>query len=199
MLSWVTAIGVFEATALQKEVSVQRILHKQGLLSSEKVVRKCTGILKLTISGSTGCELLLTEFWLPVCASWGAILTPCVSPHVSRHFLGTFNPYSADPLPASPKKQLILKIISGQQLPKPPDSMLGDRGEVRDSATNRCFHEGSWSDMTGLKLSPSLNTPLNFRYCQAFGREILRFPRLCILHVMFKNRFVLYVEGDFAF
>ncbi|NXR07472.1 PLCH1 phosphodiesterase, partial [Semnornis frantzii] len=43
----------------------------------------------------------------------------------------TFNPYSADPLPASPKKQLILKIISGQQLPKPPDSMLGDRGEVR--------------------------------------------------------------------
>ncbi|MEQ2216139.1 1-phosphatidylinositol 4,5-bisphosphate phosphodiesterase eta-1, partial [Xenoophorus captivus] len=32
---------------------------------------------------------------------------------------------------AYPKKQLILKIISGQQLPKPPDSMLGDRGEVR--------------------------------------------------------------------
>uniref|UniRef100_A0A8B9DDE1 Phosphoinositide phospholipase C n=1 Tax=Anser cygnoides TaxID=8845 RepID=A0A8B9DDE1_ANSCY len=46
--------------------------------------------------------------------------------------LGTFNPYSADPLPASPKKQLILKIISGQQLPKPPDSMLGDRGEIID-------------------------------------------------------------------
>ncbi|XP_053930857.1 1-phosphatidylinositol 4,5-bisphosphate phosphodiesterase eta-1 isoform X1 [Cuculus canorus] len=45
---------------------------------------------------------------------------------------GTFNPYSSDPLPASPKKQLILKIISGQQLPKPPDSMLGDRGEIID-------------------------------------------------------------------
>ncbi|XP_068262463.1 1-phosphatidylinositol 4,5-bisphosphate phosphodiesterase eta-1 [Nyctibius grandis] len=45
---------------------------------------------------------------------------------------GTFNPYSADPLPASPKKQLLLKIISGQQLPKPPDSMLGDRGEIID-------------------------------------------------------------------
>ncbi|XP_049659192.1 1-phosphatidylinositol 4,5-bisphosphate phosphodiesterase eta-1 isoform X10 [Accipiter gentilis] len=45
---------------------------------------------------------------------------------------GTFNPYAADPLPASPKKQLILKIISGQQLPKPPDSMLGDRGEIID-------------------------------------------------------------------
>ncbi|KAJ6669428.1 hypothetical protein lerEdw1_008237 [Lerista edwardsae] len=45
---------------------------------------------------------------------------------------GTFSPYSADPLPALPKKQLILKIISGQQLPKPPDSMLGDRGEIID-------------------------------------------------------------------
>ncbi|XP_053566047.1 1-phosphatidylinositol 4,5-bisphosphate phosphodiesterase eta-1 [Bombina bombina] len=45
---------------------------------------------------------------------------------------GVFHPFSGDPLPASPKKQLILKIISGQQLPKPPDSMLGDRGEIID-------------------------------------------------------------------
>nr|XP_012629823.1 1-phosphatidylinositol 4,5-bisphosphate phosphodiesterase eta-1 isoform X3 [Microcebus murinus] len=45
---------------------------------------------------------------------------------------GTFNPFSGDPLPANPKKQLILKVISGQQLPKPPDSMLGDRGEIID-------------------------------------------------------------------
>ncbi|PIO32846.1 hypothetical protein AB205_0199940, partial [Aquarana catesbeiana] len=45
---------------------------------------------------------------------------------------GVINPFSGDPLPASPKKQLILKIISGQQLPKPPDSMLGDRGEIID-------------------------------------------------------------------
>uniref|UniRef100_H2T4K3 Phosphoinositide phospholipase C n=1 Tax=Takifugu rubripes TaxID=31033 RepID=H2T4K3_TAKRU len=45
---------------------------------------------------------------------------------------GSFNPFSDDPLPACPKKQLILKIISGQQLPKPPDSMLGDRGEIID-------------------------------------------------------------------
>uniref|UniRef100_A0A8C3I0H4 Phosphoinositide phospholipase C n=1 Tax=Chrysemys picta bellii TaxID=8478 RepID=A0A8C3I0H4_CHRPI len=45
---------------------------------------------------------------------------------------GTFNPYSGDPLPANPKKQLILKVISGQQLPKPPDSVLGDRGEIID-------------------------------------------------------------------
>ncbi|NWH79922.1 PLCH1 phosphodiesterase, partial [Piaya cayana] len=58
---------------------------------------------------------------------------------------GTFNPYSADPLPASPKKQLILKIISGQQLPKPPDSMLGDRGEVRYSGADKYFGDGSHS------------------------------------------------------
>lgn len=51
---------------------------------------------------------------------------------MSLHSLGTFNPYSSDPLPALPKKQLTLKIISGQQLPKPPDSMLGDRGEVKN-------------------------------------------------------------------
>jgi len=66
---------------------------------------------------------------------------------ITCHLLGTFNPYSADPLPASPKKQLILKVISGQQLPKPPDSMLGDRGEVRYSDTSKCFHERSWSDV----------------------------------------------------
>ncbi|XP_069831570.1 1-phosphatidylinositol 4,5-bisphosphate phosphodiesterase eta-1 [Dendropsophus ebraccatus] len=47
-------------------------------------------------------------------------------------YKGVFNPFSGDPLPASPKKQLILKVISGQQLPKPPDSMLGDRGEIID-------------------------------------------------------------------
>ncbi|XP_067275199.1 1-phosphatidylinositol 4,5-bisphosphate phosphodiesterase eta-1 isoform X2 [Pseudorasbora parva] len=45
---------------------------------------------------------------------------------------GAFNPLNPDPLPANPKKQLVIKIISGQQLPKPPDSMLGDRGEIID-------------------------------------------------------------------
>lgn len=50
---------------------------------------------------------------------------------------GSFNPFSDDPLPAYPKKQLILKIISGQQLPKPPDSMLGDRGEVGTHSQTR--------------------------------------------------------------
>ncbi|XP_041129414.1 1-phosphatidylinositol 4,5-bisphosphate phosphodiesterase eta-2-like isoform X2 [Polyodon spathula] len=45
---------------------------------------------------------------------------------------GAFNPLLEDPLPGQLKKQLVLKIISGQQLPKPKDSMLGDRGEIID-------------------------------------------------------------------
>uniref|UniRef100_A0A4W5NAI9 Phosphoinositide phospholipase C n=1 Tax=Hucho hucho TaxID=62062 RepID=A0A4W5NAI9_9TELE len=45
---------------------------------------------------------------------------------------GVFNPMMEDPLPGQMKKQLVLKIISGQQLPKPKDSMLGDRGEIID-------------------------------------------------------------------
>ncbi|KAM4703197.1 1-phosphatidylinositol 4,5-bisphosphate phosphodiesterase eta-2 [Rhinophrynus dorsalis] len=45
---------------------------------------------------------------------------------------GAFNPNSEDPLPGQMKKQLVLRIISGQQLPKPKDSMLGDRGEIID-------------------------------------------------------------------
>ncbi|XP_023555251.1 1-phosphatidylinositol 4,5-bisphosphate phosphodiesterase eta-2 isoform X2 [Octodon degus] len=45
---------------------------------------------------------------------------------------GFFNPNSEDPLPGQLKKQLALRIISGQQLPKPRDSMLGDRGEIID-------------------------------------------------------------------
>ncbi|XP_060055884.1 1-phosphatidylinositol 4,5-bisphosphate phosphodiesterase eta-2 isoform X3 [Erinaceus europaeus] len=45
---------------------------------------------------------------------------------------GAFNPNSEDPLPGQLKKQLVLRIISGQQLPKPQDSMLGDRGEIID-------------------------------------------------------------------
>uniref|UniRef100_A0A4W5LGW9 Phospholipase C, eta 2b n=1 Tax=Hucho hucho TaxID=62062 RepID=A0A4W5LGW9_9TELE len=42
---------------------------------------------------------------------------------------GFFNPTLEDPLPGQKKTQLVLKIISGQQLPKPKDSMLVDRGE----------------------------------------------------------------------
>ncbi|CAB1314677.1 unnamed protein product [Coregonus sp. 'balchen'] len=45
---------------------------------------------------------------------------------------GFFNPTLEDPLPGQKKTQLVLKIISGQQLPKPKDSMLGDRGEIID-------------------------------------------------------------------
>ncbi|XP_042589381.1 1-phosphatidylinositol 4,5-bisphosphate phosphodiesterase eta-2-like [Cyprinus carpio] len=44
---------------------------------------------------------------------------------------GAFNPMLEDPLPGHRKSQLVLKIISGQQLPKPKDSMLGDRGEIK--------------------------------------------------------------------
>lgn len=45
---------------------------------------------------------------------------------------GAFNPVLEDPLPGHRKTQLVLKIISGQQLPKPKDSMFGDRGEIID-------------------------------------------------------------------
>uniref|UniRef100_A0A8D0VNU2 Phosphoinositide phospholipase C n=1 Tax=Sus scrofa TaxID=9823 RepID=A0A8D0VNU2_PIG len=45
---------------------------------------------------------------------------------------GFFNPHSEDPLPGQLKKQLVLRVISGQQLPKPRDSVLGDRGEIID-------------------------------------------------------------------
>nr|XP_061814059.1 1-phosphatidylinositol 4,5-bisphosphate phosphodiesterase eta-2-like [Nerophis lumbriciformis] len=45
---------------------------------------------------------------------------------------GAFNPNLEDPLPGQKKIQLVLKIISGQQLPKPKDSMFGDRGEIID-------------------------------------------------------------------
>nr|XP_020453626.1 1-phosphatidylinositol 4,5-bisphosphate phosphodiesterase eta-2-like [Monopterus albus] len=43
-----------------------------------------------------------------------------------------FNPMLEDPLPGHRKTQLVLKIISGQQLPKPRDSVFGHRGEIID-------------------------------------------------------------------
>ncbi|XP_041801425.1 1-phosphatidylinositol 4,5-bisphosphate phosphodiesterase eta-2 [Chelmon rostratus] len=43
-----------------------------------------------------------------------------------------FNPMLEEPLLGHRKTQLVLKIISGQQLPKPKDSMFGDRGEIID-------------------------------------------------------------------
>ncbi|KAL2091184.1 hypothetical protein ACEWY4_013447 [Coilia grayii] len=45
---------------------------------------------------------------------------------------GAFDPSLEEPLPGRKRKQLMLKIISGQCLPKPRDSMLGDRGEIID-------------------------------------------------------------------
>lgn len=56
--------------------------------------------------------------------------SPCLLILLPRPPTGIFNPNSEDPLPGQLKKQLVLRIISGQQLPKPRDSMLGDRGEV---------------------------------------------------------------------
>ncbi|NXP20689.1 PLCH1 phosphodiesterase, partial [Scytalopus superciliaris] len=82
---------------------------------------------------SEGRVMQLNEAKFRVNGNCGYVLKP------QQMCKGTFNPYSADPLPASPKKQLILKIISGQQLPKPPDSMLGDRGEVRYSDPESCW------------------------------------------------------------
>lgn len=52
---------------------------------------------------------------------------------ISLFSSGAFNPMLDEPQPGHRKTQLILKIISGQQLPKPKDSMLGDRGEVRST------------------------------------------------------------------
>ncbi|XP_025009542.2 1-phosphatidylinositol 4,5-bisphosphate phosphodiesterase eta-1 isoform X5 [Gallus gallus] len=75
---------------------------------------------------SEGRMMQLNEAKFRVNGNCGYVLKP------QQMCKGSFNPYSSDPLPASPKKQLILKIISGQQLPKPPDSMLGDRGEIID-------------------------------------------------------------------
>ncbi|KAF3856184.1 hypothetical protein F7725_016907 [Dissostichus mawsoni] len=45
---------------------------------------------------------------------------------------GAFNPMLESPLQGTRKIQLVLKIISGQQIPKPKDSMFGDRGEIID-------------------------------------------------------------------
>ncbi|KAJ8259690.1 hypothetical protein GJAV_G00172310 [Gymnothorax javanicus] len=45
---------------------------------------------------------------------------------------GAFNPLLVGSMQDQPRKQLVLKIISGQQLPKPKGSMLGDRGEIID-------------------------------------------------------------------
>ncbi|NXY19732.1 PLCH1 phosphodiesterase, partial [Atrichornis clamosus] len=99
---------------------------------------------------SEGRVMQLNEAKFRVNGNCGYVLKP------QQMCKGTFNPYSADPLPASPKKQLILKIISGQQLPKPPDSMLGDRGEVRCSDPSSSFQESSWSKHLLWTCSPNL-------------------------------------------
>lgn len=73
-----------------------------------------------------GCKLLFLNFTIHF-LNEGSQINGCAS---CLAIAGAFNPSLEDPLPAQMKKQLVLKIISGQQLPKPKDSMLGDRGEV---------------------------------------------------------------------
>ncbi|XP_077867839.1 1-phosphatidylinositol 4,5-bisphosphate phosphodiesterase eta-2-like [Saccoglossus kowalevskii] len=43
-----------------------------------------------------------------------------------------FDPHTTEPIPGVLRKQLIIRIQSGQQLPKPPQSILGERGEIID-------------------------------------------------------------------
>lgn len=108
-------------------------------------------------------------------------LMPGLSGDTPRLLLpGSFNPFSDDPLPAYPKKQLVLKIISGQQLPKPPDSMLGDRGEVETH--QKTYNQNTFSVSILLCLTcnaaPRLNTELT-RTCAAFSsiRSLIRLWR----------------------
>ncbi|XP_047412175.1 1-phosphatidylinositol 4,5-bisphosphate phosphodiesterase eta-2 isoform X5 [Sciurus carolinensis] len=79
---------------------------------------------KFSANGSCGYVLKPPCMCQGEAAGCGGLL-----PDPSR---GVFNPNSEDPLPGQLKKQLALRIISGQQLPKPRDSMLGDRGEIID-------------------------------------------------------------------
>ncbi|XP_057640232.1 1-phosphatidylinositol 4,5-bisphosphate phosphodiesterase eta-2 [Chionomys nivalis] len=75
---------------------------------------------------SEGRMLQLNRAKFSANGSCGYVLKPqCMCQDV-------FNPNSEDPLPGQLKKQLALRIISGQQLPKPRDSVLGDRGEIID-------------------------------------------------------------------
>ncbi|XP_036316843.1 1-phosphatidylinositol 4,5-bisphosphate phosphodiesterase eta-2 isoform X4 [Pipistrellus kuhlii] len=75
---------------------------------------------------SEGRMLQLNRAKFSANGNCGYVLKP------QRMCQGTFNPNSEDPLPGQLKKQLVLRVISGQQLPKPRDSMLGDRGEIID-------------------------------------------------------------------
>ncbi|NWT70268.1 PLCH1 phosphodiesterase, partial [Prunella himalayana] len=116
--------------------------HPRPSWKGELVPFRYPGCMLLALNyQSEGRVMQLNEAKFRVNGNCGYVLKP------QQMCKGTFNPYSADPLPASPKKQLILKIISGQQLPKPPDSMLGDRGEVRCSGASRHFQGSSCSDM----------------------------------------------------
>lgn len=76
---------------------------------------------------SSGAGAPVQQVGVGACCAGGGLALPCSA---SPPPPGLFNPNSEDPLPGQLKKQLVLRVISGQQLPKPRDSMLGDRGEV---------------------------------------------------------------------
>ncbi|KAJ8021989.1 1-phosphatidylinositol 4,5-bisphosphate phosphodiesterase eta-2 [Holothuria leucospilota] len=54
-----------------------------------------------------------------------------LKPQVMREETCSFEPNLCDPV-TNQKKLLTIRIISGQQLPKPPQSLLGERGEIID-------------------------------------------------------------------
>ncbi|XP_030842360.1 uncharacterized protein LOC578345 isoform X1 [Strongylocentrotus purpuratus] len=60
--------------------------------------------------------------------SCGYVLKPSILRQDKVHFDATSN----NSIAGVQKKQLTIHIISGQQLPKPPQSLLGERGEIID-------------------------------------------------------------------
>lgn len=89
-------------------------------------------------STNGNCGYILKPKWMIKGVWMGTLLGGSFQKHFWEAFViflklppGAFNPMLEDPVPGHKKTQLILKIISGQQLPKPKDSMLGDRGEVK--------------------------------------------------------------------
>ncbi|XP_041479378.1 uncharacterized protein LOC121427179 isoform X1 [Lytechinus variegatus] len=55
-----------------------------------------------------------------------------LKPSILRQDKVHFDPTSNNAIAGVQKKQLTIHIISGQQLPKPPQSLLGERGEIID-------------------------------------------------------------------
>uniref|UniRef100_W5LLW9 Phosphoinositide phospholipase C n=1 Tax=Astyanax mexicanus TaxID=7994 RepID=W5LLW9_ASTMX len=121
---------VFTNSVVSQECLDEGVVHKHLILycrESKEIIYYIFPFSPVALNYQTeGRMMQLNRAKFMVNGGIGYVLKP---PPMCK---GSFNPYSDDPLPAYPKKQLVLKIISGQQLPKPPDSMLGDRGEIID-------------------------------------------------------------------